>query len=332
MSAPARAGLQRRHALVLLAGASGWAAAQGERAAYPGKEITLVVPNEPGGGLDLMARLLARGLTPLLGRTVNAVNRSGASGNVGTASVAAADADGHTLLLTGVGHVVSPLLHERPGYDPIKDFAPVAKLARAPNVLVVHESLKGMTLAQLLADPRSRNGGLAYASAGYGHSSHLAAEAFIARTGTRWLHVPYRGTAPASRALLAGEAQLMFVPAGSVQTLLGSGHAQALAVAHPRRLAAFPGTPTLAELGVLDAEFSQWYGLLAPAATPAPVIDTLQWAVARAMTDPEALRQLQTLGIEPDRLSASEFAAFLADQQARLGALVRRERVDRPQN
>jgi len=297
-------------------------------AGFPSREVQMVVPAEPGGGIDLVARLLAKNIAPALAQSVIVINRSGASGNVGAASVARAEPDGYTLLVTGVGHLVSPLLHASPGYEPIKDFQPVAKIANAPNVLVVHESLKGLSLTQLVEDPRSRTAGLAYATAGYGHSSHLAAEVFMGRTGANWLHVPYRGTGPASRALIGGEVQLMFVPAGSVQPLLATGRAFALAVAHPQRLASLPSTPTLAELGVQGAEFSQWYGLFAPAGTPAAATKVLQDATLGFVADAEVQRQLRSLGLEPAPMDRSEFAAFLGAQSKRLSTLVIKERVE----
>jgi tripartite-type tricarboxylate transporter receptor subunit TctC len=319
----------RRRQLLIVQGlwaAGGWTTLRAQ--AYPAREVLIVVPNEPGGGLDLVARLLAKGLTASLGQTVNVVNRSGASGNVGAASVARGEPDGHTLLLSGVGHVVSPLLHDKPGYDALKDFVPLARIATAPNVLLVHESLKGLGLSQLLADPRSRNRGLAYASAGFGHSSHLAAEVFMRSTGARWLHVPYRGTAPASRALLGGEVQLMFVPSGSVQPLLASGKAQAIAVSHPQRLAALPQTPTLAELGVSGAEFGQWYGLFAPASTPDAVCDLLHRAVAASLADASTREQLLAQGLTAAATSRAAFASFVAEEEQRLKAVLRRRPVD----
>jgi shikimate dehydrogenase len=203
-----------------------------------------------------------------------------------------------------------------------------AAVAEAPNVLVVHTALKGLSLTQLLQDPRSRNTGLAFASAGYGHSSHLAAEVLMSRTGARWLHVPYRGTGPASRALIGGEVQLMLVPVGSVKTMLATGQVHALAVAHPQRLEALPSTPTLAELGITGAEFSQWYGVFAPAGTPPAALRRLQAATLEGASAGELRRQLQALGLETAPLAAAEFGAFLAAQAQRLSTLVRREGVE----
>lgn len=317
----------RRIGLLWLLGLSAIAQAQAGAPAFPTREVQIVVPNEPGGGLDLVARLLAKGIAPALGQSVVVVNRSGASGNVGTGSVARAEADGYTLLLTGVGHLVSPLLHDKPGYDPLKDFAPVARLAIAPNVLIVNESLKHLSLQQLLQDPRSQSGGLAFATAGYGHSSHLAAEIFMARTGVKWLHVPYRGSSPASRGLMGGEVQLMFAPAGSVPALLGNGRVHALAIANSRRIEALPTVPTLSELGVQDADFFQWYGLFAPAGTPRAALDTLQKATAGLLADADVQRQLVSLGLQPGALDAAAFSGFLAAQASRLATVVRKEKI-----
>ena len=324
--------LRRRAALLTLLALAGTGQAATANPLFPSQELQIVVPADPGGGVDLLARLLAKRWTATLGQPALVINRSGASGNVGTVSVARADADGHTLLMTGVGLLVSPLLHSKPGYDALKDFEPVARIATAPNVLMVHESLKGLSLSQLLQDPRSRAGGLAYASAGYGQSSHLAAELFMARTGVRWLHVPYRGTNPATLALLAGEVQVMFVPASSALALLAKGRVHALAVAHPQRLAGLPGTPTLGELGIQGADFSQWYGLLAPAGTPAPALAALQNATLAFAADPEIQRQLQAMGMEPGQMARAEFASYLAAQARRLATLVKVERVESANN
>lgn len=295
------------------------------QASFPSRDLQIVVPNEPGGGLDLLARRIAQSLSSTLGRSVIVVNRSGASGNIGTASVARSEPDGHTLLLTGVGLLVSPLLHSQPGYDPLKDLVPVIKVAEAPSVLVVHQSVKHLGLKGLLEG----SGKLAYASAGHGQSSHVAAELLQSRAGVRWLHVPFKGTAPASRALLSGDVQLMFVPAGSVKALLANGAAHALAVAHPRRLAFLPETPTLAELGVSGADFSQWYGILVPSGTPDRVVTQLNDALSKVVSNSDFQDYLRAQGIEPALMNRTEFSEFVRDQSARLSALAKRISVER---
>ena len=296
------------------------------------REVQWVVPVEPGGGIDAVARVVANHWSTELRLAVTVLNRPGASGNIGTASVARAKADGRTLLVTGVSHLTSPLLHGNPGYAPIDDFVAVARYATAPNVLVVGDTLKGQSLAQILQDPRSTTQGLAFGSAGYGHTSHIAAGLFMARTGARWLHVPYKGTAPALRALMAGEVQVMFVPASSVAAAVATGRVHALAVANAQRIRLLPDTPTLHELGVEQAEFSQWYGLLAPRGTPPETLRKLSSWALQALQSPSVAAQLRAQGIEPDPLDHEQFASFLVAEQRRLAALLKRERVERPLN
>ncbi len=294
------------------------------------REIKFVVPVEPGGGIDAVARIIANHWTAELKQPVVVINRSGASGNIGTASVARTKPEAQTLLVTGISHITSPMLHSNPGYDAVDDFSPVARFATAPNVLVVGETLKGMTLAQILQDPRSGNQGLSFGSAGYGHTSHISAELFMSRTGSRWLHVPYKGTAPALRALMGGEVQLMFVPASSVATAVASGKVHPVAVAHHERLPQLHDIPTLRELGVKSAEFAQWYGLMAPRAIPSEKLKQLSALSLRALQSPTVGSQLKALGVEPDPAGHEDFAKFIAAEHQRLGAILTRERMDRP--
>ena len=291
---------------------------------WASRELQIIVPNQPGGGLDLLARRIAHSLTSALGRTVVVVNIAGASGNIGTSKVARAEADGNTLLLTGVGFLVSPLLHSQAGYEPIRDFVPVMKIAAAPSVLLVNRSLRHMGIAEL-----AENSKLAYASAGHGQSSHLAAELLQSKTNAQWLHVPFKGTAPASRALIAGEVQIMFVPAGSVKPLVATGMAHALAVAHPQRLGFIPDTPTLAELGVKDANFYQWYGIFVPARTPEAQVTLLNQALAKVVADADFQSFLQKQGIEPAALNHLEFSRFVLEESLRLSNLAKRIGVER---
>ncbi len=321
-----------RFGWAVVLGASVQALAQPGGTAPTTREYQWVVPVEPGGGIDAVARIVANHWSSELRLAVTVLNRSGASGNIGTASVARAKADGQTLLVTGVSHLTSPLLHGNPGYEPIDDFAAVARYATAPNVLVVSDTLKGQSLARILQDPRSTTQGLAFGSAGYGHTSHIAAQLFMARTGARWLHVPYKGTAPALRALMAGEVQFMFVPAASVAAAVATGRVYALAVASAQRIRLLPDTPTLHELGVKDAEFAQWYGLLAPRGTPPETLRALSSRALQALHSPPVAAQLRAQGIEPDPLDHEEFARFLVAEQRRLGALLKKERIERPLN
>lgn len=293
--------------------------------AFPSRELLIVVPAEPGGNLDLLARRMAKSLSTVLGRTVLVVNRSGAHSNIGTASVARAAPDGHTLLLTGVGLLVSPLLSAQAGYDPIKDLLPVIKIGEAPTVLFAHESVRSLGFRGLLDSSKK----LAYASAGHGQSSHIAAELLEFRTGARWLHVPYKGTAPATRALISGEVPLMFAPVGSAQVLISSGAVEALAVAHPRRLQALPSTPTLSELGVRDAHFSQWYGFFVPTGTPAHIVAQLNEALEKAAKADEIQTYLAKQGIEAGVLNHADFSKFIREQSSKLSVLANRIGMER---
>jgi len=303
------------------------AQAEGVNAGYPVREVRLVVPAEPGAGMDAVARLLAQQLSLRLSQPFLVINRSGADGNVGTASVARANPDGYTLLVNGVGQIASPLLHAEPGYDAVQDFEPIAKIASAPSVLLVHASLKELSVDQLRHEMGKDGRGLAFGSAGIGTTSYLAAQLFMARTGARWLHVPYRGTAPALRALMSGEVQVMFVPASSMAAAVSTGRVQALAVAHPSRLSQYPELATLAELGIKGAEFGQWYGLFAPAGTPAAVLDAL-WAgtVAAIQTGPLA-RYMAEQGMQGVPLQRQEFARSIQAERMQLSTLLKKEGI-----
>lgn len=321
-----------RFAALLVGLVASAAGAQAPATTLPAGDYQIIVPVAPGGGIDATARLVAQHWTTQAQLPVTVINRAGASGNIGTASVARAQPDGRTLLVTAASHLTSPMLHENAGYDAIEDFTGVARFATAPNVLLVSEALKGMTLQQLLQDPRSRNKGFSFGSAGYGHSSHLAPELFMARTGANWLHVPYKGNGPALRALIAGEIHILFLSAPSVPAALDTGRVHAIAVANDQRLAILPQLPTLTELGVRNADFVQWYGLLAPRGTPAETVKALSALAMKTMRDPGVLAHLRAHGSEPGPLDHAQFQQFLVAEQRRLEALLSRERVERPVN
>lgn len=322
-----RVRLQRRRCLAALA-ALAWSARQGRAAAsaWPSRELRLVVPAEPGGGMDALARVLAAQLQAHApsGVSVVVLNRSGAAGAIGTASVARAAGDGTMLLFSGSSHLAAPLLQPDAGYDALTDFVPLAAVARSPNVLVVHASLKDVPPDRLWRAKTADGRELAYASAGIGTTSHLAAELLMARTGARWLHLPHRGSSPALRALLAGDAHLMLVPSSSLATALGSGRAAAVAVASAARLAQWPELPTLAQLGVADADFAQWYALWAPATTPRALVETMTQRLAEAAAVPALRQHLAEQSMQPLALAGEAFAAFQRQEQARLVALLQR--------
>jgi len=321
-----------RVAAVLMALSVTAANAQAPNAGLPAGDYQIIVPVSPGGGIDAIARLVAKHWSTSAKVPVTVINRAGASGNIGTASVARAQPDGRTLLVTAASHLTSPMLHENAGYDAIRDFSGIARFATAPNVLLVSDVLKGMTLQQLLQDPRSKSKGISFGSAGYGHSSHLAPELFMARTGVDWLHVPYKGNGPALRALVAGEIHILFLSVPSVPAALSTGKVHALAVANHERLAVLPDVPTLRELGVHDADFVQWYGLLAPRGTAAEAVNALSSMAMATLRDPEVRDYLIAHGTQPSPLDHAQFQAFLLAEQRRLETLLKKTRVEKPVN
>lgn len=309
---------------VVLCAAAQLLSAQPSRA-LPANGVQIIIPGDPGGNMATLGRLLADSLTQVLVQPAIVVYRSGADGNIAATAVARAQPDGRTLLIHGSGMLVSPLVHPDAGYDPVRDFEPIARIASAPNVLLAHESLRHARLDELVRRPPSGEGRIAFASAGYSQTSHLAAELFMARTGARWLHVPYRSSSAALRGLVGGEVQLMFVPAGAVAGAVATGRVFPVAVAHPRRLASLPDVPTLEELGVRGADYSQWYGVFAPAGIPQALSSQLSDQVVRIFEDPAMNRRIRELGYEPTTAGRAEFAQFFSAEQKRAIELAREQ-------
>lgn len=290
----------------------------------------LIVPAEAGGGIDSVARLLSYALSRDAAAASVVLNRPGASGNLGAAQAARSDADGETLLITGANHLSSPLLMPNAGFDPVADFSPLVRLALAPSVVLVSEALKGVPLVGASSAKPIATRQLSFGSAGYGHSSHLAVERFKAVTRAPWLHVPYKGTAPALRALMGGEVQVVFAPLSSVVTAVQTGRAHAIAVAHNTRLSSLPQVPTLSELGVLHAEYLQWYGVLMPRTHQEVLLNGLAQELLRAAGSSVFTTSLERLGLEPGLLPRKEFRAFLETEMSRVKQFLSTHLVDRP--
>jgi tripartite-type tricarboxylate transporter receptor subunit TctC len=283
----------------------------------------VIVPFAPGGPNEIIARLVAQRLSETLGQPFIVENRPGAGGNVGTDLVAKSAPDGYTLLSAGPGSlVINPLLGAAP-YDTARDFAPVAIMATAPNALVVHPSVPARTVRELIALARSRPDELNYASGGVGSTPHLAAALFAAMAGIRIVHVPYKGTGPAVTDLLGGEVQVAVLGIPTVLPYIRSGKLRALAVTGKRRSAELPDVPTVEEAGVAGYEVSPWYGLLAPAATPRPIIAVLGAEVTKIVRSPGLVEKLAAQGAEPAGGTPEEFAAYLRAEAARWGRVIR---------
>ncbi len=242
--------------------------------AYPNKPIRMVVPFTPGGTTDILARSIGQELSKAWGQSVVVDNVAGAGGSIGAERVAKAAPDGYTLMMGHIGTLaVNPSLYPKLPYDPVKDFAPVAWVARVPNVLVVHPSVPAKNLKELVAYLKANPGRLNYGSGGNGSAANLATEYFKMQTNTSIVHIPYRGTAPAVNDLLAGQIQIMFTGAPALVGHIKSGALRALAVSSPKRLDALPDLPTVNEaLGLKNFEADQWYGVVAPAGTPRDVV------------------------------------------------------------
>ena len=270
--------MHRRPAICLLALAvlaTGSASAQ--PSAYPTKPIRLVVPFTPGGSTDILARAIGQELTKAWGQSVIVDNVPGAGGAIGADKVAKAAPDGYSLLMGHIGTLaVNPSLYPKLPYNPVKDFAPVAEVARVPNVLVVHPAVAAKNVQELVALAKAKPGQLNYGSGGNGSAANLATEYFKLQTGVAMVHIPYRGTAPAVTDLIGGQIQVLFTGAPAVIGHVRSGQLRALAVSSPKRLDALPDLPTVAEAtGMKDFEADQWYGVVAPAGTPREIITKL---------------------------------------------------------
>ena len=287
-----------RLALTLLAATLfGSLAAQAQT--FPSKPITLVVPFPPGGPTDAMARTIAFRLKDELGQPVIVENKAGAGGNIGADYVAHAQPDGHTLLFGTSGPLaINTSLYKRIGYNPQKDFAPVIEIGHLPNVIIVNPTIAAKNVAELVALAKAKSGTLAYGSSGNGASSHLAGVLFGNLTGAELLHVPYKGTGPALNDLLGGQISMAFTDVLTVQPLVRSGKLRAIGVTTAQRSKALPDVPTVAEQGVPGYDVSVFFGIVAPATTPAPIVARLNKAFTAVLATPEVVETLSRQGLE----------------------------------
>ncbi len=290
---------------------------------FPARPVKIVVGFTPGGGVDINARLLASKLGDILGQPVIVENKPGAGTNIAADFVAKSAPDGYTLFFNSPAVAINMSLYKNPGYDALKDFAPVSVFSDSTNILVVPASLPVKTVKDLIALAKEKPGALNFSSAGSGSTQHLAGELFKLRTGTQMVHVPYRGSAPSIAALLAAEVQLSFVNPLAIGSHVKSGRLRALAVAGAKRAALLPDVPTMKEAGVDGVEVPLWFGLLAPAATPREAIATLAAGVQRAAKDPDMRKRLEEQGGEPVGSTPEEFAALLREEVAKWAEVVK---------
>lgn len=304
-------------------------AQQNAAASWPTRAVTIVVPFPPGGATDVVARVLAQGLTPRLGQPVVVENRPGANGTIGSAAVARARPDGHALVMGGVNtHAMNDSLFRRPQYHSDRDFAPVALTARIPIAFVVNpDKVPVESLGQLIELARARPGQLSYGSSGAGGPHHLAMELFKQATGVNIVHVPYAGGGPQLNDLLAGHVGVGAIGLPPALSHIESGRLRALAATGARRTPLLPELPTVAEAGVPGFAVEYWLGLLAPAGTPEPVVRRLYAETAAVLAAPEVHEQLTRQGAEAATSTPEEFRDVIATDIARWAEVVRRARL-----
>jgi tripartite-type tricarboxylate transporter receptor subunit TctC len=307
----------------LVAAVFGLSAIPGSAADYPTRNITLIVPSPPGGGTDTQARILAPKLGQLLGQTVVIENRDGASGNIGAEVVAKAAPDGYTLLAMISSHVMNPFLLKRVPYDLDHDFAMISRTVTVPGVLVGNPSLPAKDLRELIAYMKANPGKVAFGSAGVGSLSDLIVELFEQDAGVTLLHVPYRGTQPALNDVLAGQVAVMIPDLTIALGQMREGRLRAYGVTSAVRSPAVPDLATVAEAGLPGFAAVQWFGLAAPAGTPADIVAKLHAAVTAALDDPDVKQRYAALAMTPaPSASPQEYAKFVHDEGVRWGKVV----------
>lgn len=273
-------------------------AAQAQSTDYPNKPVKLVVPYPPGGGTDVIARIVQERIHALLGQPVLIENKGGGAGSIGTAAVAKSPPDGYTVLFTLSSHTINPSIYTKLPFDTAKDFEPVAMVASLPQILVANTQFAPNTVAELTALAKAKPGSVSYASVGNGSPGHLAGELYKLRTGTQLTHIPYRGGGPAVTDVIGGQVPLLWVSIPAAAQFVKSGKLKALAVSTKKRSAAFPDVPTMQEAGVADFEVDSWYAVFVPAKTPRPIIDKLNRVINTVVREPEIREKLLAQGSE----------------------------------
>lgn len=311
-------------AVIVFAASVHSACAQG----YPSKPITWIVPFPPGGTTDVVARVVAQRLGSELGQSVVVENKAGAGGAIGTTQLMRSPPDGYTIGMATVStHAVNPACNSKLAYDPVKSFVPVSNLARTANVLSVTNGFPAKNHSEFLAEVKSHPGKYSYASTGHCGGMHMMGEMYKVATKTSIVHIAYRGASPALNDLLGGQVPIMFDNLPSSIGHIKSGGIRAIAVAAEKRIPSMPNVPTFKELGLSDVNEPAWYGVVAPAQTPAPIIDRLNQAIRKVLSDPEVRKQLESSGAEPVGNSSQEFGAEIAAELAKMRRVAKQQNI-----
>lgn len=295
--------------------------------AFPVKPLRFVVGLAPGGGTDVVARMMAQRISPVIGQQIVVENRPGASGNIAAEIVAKAPADGYTLLISTASHVINPSLFSRLNYDPIKDFTPITQLTSQPYIVVVNPRVPARSIKELVALAKSRKIGITYASSGAGLLGHLGMELLMMQAGFKATHVPYKGASPALMDTIGGQVDVFLPTIISGMPQVRSGKVRAIGVTTAARTPALPDIPTVAEQGFPGYEVSGWYGLLAPAGTPREVVQTLYRAVSKVLQSGEAREWLAGEGAEGVGSTPEQFTAYMQAEMTKWSKVVRESGV-----
>jgi tripartite-type tricarboxylate transporter receptor subunit TctC len=309
---------------LLIAAATVFAVASATaQAAYPSKVIKIVVPFTAGSATDIMARIVGEKLSTSLGQSVVVENRPGAGGTLGASQVAKSEPDGYTLLVVSTGHVVNPALYANLSYDTLGDFAGVTPLAALPSVLVVGAGSPIKNVAELIAAARAKPGQLNYASAGVGSATHVNAEKFRAQANIQVTHIPFKGTPETIVETSSGRVDFMFTPVLASIPSIRDNRMRAIAVSTAKRSSALPDVPTVAEAGLPGFVFDFWIGMLAPAKTPKAIVNKLNAEVRNILQQADVKDRLSKLGADPMPMSPEQFDAYMKEEFATLGAVMK---------
>src|SRR5438876_3431034 len=320
---PLRALLDFLSLMLLGAALAPWPAAAQTSDAWPSRPVRFILPFPPGGGTDILGRIIAERLSASLGQPVVTENRGGAGGNVGAEAAARSAPDGYTIVLVAPSLAISTSLYSKLSYDPVKDFAPISLVATVPNVMVTHPSVPAGTLAEFIRLAKTKPGEMNFGSGGSGTSNHLAGELFNIVAGVKLVHVPYKGVNLAMNDVLSGQIQLVVIGIPAALPFIQAGRLRALAVIARERSAALPDVPTAAEAGLPNYEVTTWYGVLAPAGTPRPIIDRLNAELVRIMHAPDLQERFAATGTEPRTSTPEEFGEYIRKEMAKWGKVVR---------
>jgi tripartite-type tricarboxylate transporter receptor subunit TctC len=318
--------MTQAHRVLLLMIVSG-VMALAEAQTYPARPMRVVIPNPPGGTLDITARLLGPKLTEITGQSLIIDNRPGADTNIGTEIVARAPADGYTMLLQTVPFVVNPSIFRKLPFDVVNDFAPVSLMVSVPFVLVVNNGVPVKSVKDLIALAKAQPGKLSYASAGNGSNLHVAAELFNNLAGTKMLHVQYKGGGPALVAVLGGEVSLSYLSVAAAAPHIKAGKLRGIAATGTRRTPVLPDLPTVAESGVAGYEFTTWVGALVPRATPAATVNALNGYIIKAVKSPDLAARFGEQGADVIGSTPAEFGAFISAEMKRWARVVKENAI-----